>query len=199
MPALAVGQTCAGGVFRYFCLANGAPTNTRNVVAMRIELSEGTGRPSHPGLGRFAGILVVLSGLFLAGSRPAAAEPLAATNSLITQPLSRSEAINVALRQNPSILRAQKDVAAAHGVMIQTRAIAIPKIRMTGNYTAVEPTDVDKPPASFSGSGFSFGTDQSWATQLRLVQSIYEGGRMASAFRAARLTQAQSVLNYQTT
>ncbi len=164
---------------------------------MRIELSEGTGRPSHPGLGRFAGILVVLSGLFLAGSRPAAAERLATTNSLITQPLSRSEAINVALRQNPGILRAQKDVAAAQGVVIQTRAIAIPKIQVTGDYTAVQPSSVDKPPAGVPR--FSFGTDQSWITKLRLVQSIYEGGRMVSAFRVARLTKAQSVLNYQTT
>src|SRR5207247_10459816 len=46
--------------------------------------------------------------------------------------------------------------------------------------------------------GFTVGTDQSWATQIRLVQSLYEGGRMASSLRAGRLTQEQSVLNYQT-
>ncbi len=161
---------------------------------MKTEL---TGRPPQGGPGRFTGILVVLAGLFLASSKLAAAEPLAATNSLITQPLSRSEAINVALRQNPGILRAQRDVAAAQGVVIQTRAIAIPKIQVTGDYTAVQPSSVDRAPADVPG--FSFGTDQSWITKLRLVQSIYEGGRMASAFRAARLTKAQSVLNYQTT
>src|SRR6267378_5431647 len=161
---------------------------------MKTEL---TGRPPQGGSGRFAGILLVLAGLFLASSKLAAAEPLAATNSLITQPLSRSEAINVALRQNPGILRAQRDVAAAQGVVIQTRAIAIPKIQVTGDYTAVQPSSVDKAPADVPG--FSFGTAQSWITKLRLVQSIYEGGRMASAFRAARLTKAQSVLNYQTT
>ena len=150
---------------------------------MKTELTDGTGGPSNGRAGQFTGVLLVLSGLYIAISKVAAAETSPTTNSLITQPLSRSEAINVALRQNPNILRAQKDVAAAHGVVIQTRAIAIPKLRLMGNYTAVEPTDVDKPPASISG--FSFGTDQSWATQLRLVQSIYEGGRMASAFRAA--------------
>src|SRR5207245_8384777 len=146
------------------------------VKAMKTELSDGGSEaPSQGGTGLGAAVLLVLVGLCVAISKLPAAEPLPATNSLITQPLSRAEAINVALRQNPSILRAQKDVAAAHGVMIQTRAIPIPKIRLTGNYTAVEPTDVDKPPASISG--FSFGTDQSWTTQLRLVQSIYEGGR----------------------
>src|SRR5690348_5570104 len=73
-------------------------------------------------------------------SQAAAAEPPSSTNnSFITEPLSRAEAITVALRQNPNILRAQKDVAAAQGVVIQTRAVAIPKVRLTGNYTAVEP------------------------------------------------------------
>src|SRR6266566_342590 len=168
MPALpgsrSQGQTCAGGVFSYFCSRNGELNNTRNVVAMKAELTDGgIEARSHGGPGQVIGFLIVLLGLcIITISKLPAAEPLSATNSLITQPLSRSEAINVALRQNPSILRAQKDVAAAHGVMIQTRAIAMPKLRLTGNYTAVEPTDVDKPPPSISGSGFSFGTDQSW-------------------------------------
>ncbi len=154
------------------------------VKAMKTELTEGGSEALLQGrTERVIAVLPVLLGLCITTPQLSAGEPLPAANRLITQPLSRAEAINVALRQNPSILRAQKDVAAAHGVMIQTRAIAIPKIRLTGNYTAVEPTDVDKPPASISG--FSFGTDQSWTTQLRLVQSIYEGGRMASAFRAA--------------
>src|SRR5207247_2185567 len=84
----------------------------------------------------------------------------------------------------------------AQGVVIQTRAIAIPKVRLTGNYSALEGTDVDKPAISIGG--FTFGTAQSWGSQIRLVQSLYEGGRIVSSFRAARLTQEQSLLNYQT-
>src|SRR6267142_6864557 len=102
---------------------------------MKTELTDGeTEAPWHRKTGRFIGVLVALSGLCVAISKGTASELLSTTNSLITQPLSRSEAINVALRQNPNILRAQKDVAAAHGVVIQTRAIAIPKLRLTGNY-----------------------------------------------------------------
>src|SRR5437016_6179753 len=142
------------------------------VKAMKTELTEGGSEALLQG--RTGRVIAVLLGLCITTPQLSAGEPLPATNSLITQPLSRAEAINVALRQNPSILRAQKDVAAAHGVMIQTRAIAMPKLRLTGNYTAVEPTDVDKPSTNIPG--FSFGTDQSWATQLRLVQSIYEAG-----------------------
>ena len=59
------------------------------------------------------------------------------------------------------------------------------------------PRIVYEPPAAIPG--FSFGTDQSWSSQVRLVQSVYEGGRMSSAFRSARLTKEQALLNYQTT
>src|SRR6266446_7812893 len=124
-----------------------------------------------------------------------AAESATVTNNF-SQPLSLADALNVALRQNPNILRAQKDLEAAQGVIIQTKAIAIPKVRISGAYSAIEPTDVDSPPASIPS--FTFGTDQSWSSQIRLVQSLYEGGRMVSAFRAARLIQEQSVLNYKT-
>src|SRR6476659_8347015 len=75
----------------------------------------------------------------------ARAETFSNTNGIISQPLSRAEAITLGLRQNPNILKAQKNLEASQGVVIQTRAIAIPIVRITGDYTAVAPGDVDKP------------------------------------------------------
>jgi outer membrane protein TolC len=118
------------------------------------------------------------------------------TNQPFAQPLSLPDAVNLALRRNANILRARKDVEAAEGVMIQTRAIAVPKVRLTAHYSAVEESDVEVPPPP--ATNFTFGTDQSWAGQVRLIQSLYEGGRINSAFRVGRLTREQSVLNYQT-
>jgi outer membrane protein TolC len=46
--------------------------------------------------------------------------------------------------------------------------------------------------------GFTFGTPQNWSTQVKLIQSFYQGGRMLSSIRAARLTREQSLLAYQT-
>ena len=46
--------------------------------------------------------------------------------------------------------------------------------------------------------GLTFGNDQNWATQVKLVQSLYEGGRILSALRVARLTKERSMLDYQT-
>ena len=119
-----------------------------------------------------------------------------ATNAFITQPLSLADAVNVALRQNPNIMRAQKDLEAAQGVVVQTRAIAIPKLKAAGGYTGVQSTDIDTP--NVPNMNFAFGTEQSWASQIRLVQSLYEGGRILSSLRVARLTKERSLLMYQT-
>jgi outer membrane protein TolC len=128
------------------------------------------------------------------------------TNSFLSKPLSLADAINVALEQNPNVLRAQTDLEATQGIIVQTRAIAIPKLRFTGDFNAVQQSDVDTVefPASIVSpsspfSSFSLGTDKSWQTQIRLVQSVYEGGRILSAFRVAKLMREQSLLNYQTT
>jgi len=109
-------------------------------------------------------------------------------------PLSMADAVNLALRQNPSVLRAQKDVEAAKGIAIQTRAIALPSFGINGGFAAVQRTDVDV----FEAPGFTFGTPENWSSQVKLVQSIYQGGRMVSAFRAAKLTREHSLLSYQT-
>lgn len=118
------------------------------------------------------------------------------TNNFITQPISLAEAVNLALTQNPAIRRAQKDLEASQGVVIQTRAIVVPKVRITGSYGAQQKSDVDQIVAT--NFNFTFGSDQNWDTQIRLAQSIYEGGRMASSLRVAKLTKEQAMLNYQT-
>jgi len=149
---------------------------------------------------RNAGTLVLV--LLVAGFRLAVAaeqgkDRHAPTNQLITAPISLTDAISITLRQSPSILKAQKDLEAAEGIVIQTRAIAIPKLRANGSYSAVEPSDLNR----LSVSGFtniSFGGDQNWSSQIRLVQSLYEGGKITSALRVAKLTREQALLNYQT-
>src|SRR5437667_8011831 len=107
------------------------------------------------------------------------------TDFVFNQPLTLPGAVNLALKQNPDILRAQKDLEAAQGIVIQTRAIVVPKLSLNGRYSAIDSADVDKlrlPGTNainnlFANTGgFSIGTDQSWSSQIRLVQSLYEGG-----------------------
>jgi outer membrane protein len=123
-----------------------------------------------------------------------ATETRATTNTLPTWPLALADAVNIALHQNPNVMRAQKDVEAAAGVAVQTRAIAIPQVKAAGAYSAVQSSDLDTP----NYPGLIFGSDQSWSSQLRLVQSLYEGGRILSSLRTAKLLKERSLLMYQT-
>jgi len=149
---------------------------------------------------RLNGAAVHLAALCLCAAVGRSAPVSNVTNSIFAHPLSLTDAIDVALQRNPNILRAQKDVEANVGVVMETRAIAVPKVAATGSYTAAQPSDVDV--LAFDLPGFphvSFGNYQNWSSQFRLTQSLYEGGRIVSALRSARLTQEQTALNYQTT
>lgn len=107
--------------------------------------------------------------------------------------LSLAEALDLALQQNGTILKGQSDLEAAYGIVVQTRAVALPKVQIGGRFQAVAESSIDTP----AGSTFAFGTDKSWTTEIRLVQSIYEGGRINSALRSAKLTREQALLQYQ--
>jgi outer membrane protein TolC len=116
---------------------------------------------------------------------------------LLEEPLSLADALNLALHRSPDILRAQRDLQSAQGLAVETRAIVLPTVGISGSYNPVQRSDVDVIEAP--GVGFSLGTPQNWSSQVKLVQSLYEGGRMLSSVRIARLLQQQSWLNYQTT
>jgi len=131
----------------------------------------------------------------LATSRLRAAETNSAAPDPLTRPLSLGECIDLALKQNSAILKGQSDLEAAYGVVVQTRAIAIPKLRASGNYefnNAFESLQLP-PPAP----AVTFQQEQSWSAGLRVVQSIYEGGRIRSSLKTARLTKEQAIFDFQ--
>lgn len=116
----------------------------------------------------------------------------------ITRPLSLADALDTALQQNAAILKAKSDLRATYGLVVQTRAVALPKIRTTttrgpSSFTSTDP-NLTEP---FPGIPVSL-PHQNWNAGIQIVQSIYEGGRIGSAFRAARLTKEESLFNYQT-
>lgn len=111
----------------------------------------------------------------------------------VERPLSVAEALNLALQQNGTILKAKSDLEATYGVVAQTKAIVVPKVQVAGNYEAKQNRLVE-----VAAGGFATSTEQAWGAQIQLVQSLYEGGRMRSALRSAKLTKEQAVLQYQT-
>jgi outer membrane protein TolC len=135
-------------------------------------------------------VVLLMAGLPFVGG----AQSGASTNDVpgwLTQPLSLDEALNVALTQNPAILKSQQDIEATHGVVVQTKAVALPRLRAYGDYTFNNGTEEF---AFAPGQpALSFQQDQSWDAGIRLEQSVYEGGRMRSAFRTARHLKEQAL------
>jgi outer membrane protein TolC len=109
----------------------------------------------------------------------------------VAAPLSLAEALNLALKQNRAVLKSSRDLEISHGVAMEVRAIAIPKLQATGKYTDTD-TDALEP---FPGQP---QPHQSWNAGIQVIQSLYEGGRFLSAFRAAKLTREQAILAHQT-
>jgi outer membrane protein TolC len=115
--------------------------------------------------------------------------------SFPTNALSLEDSVNLALSQGPTVVKARKTLEAQEGVVVQTRAILLPKAGITGNYSAVQPSDIETIAAI---PGITFGSDQSWRTQFRITQSVYEGGRMLSSVRTARLIKQAAMMRYET-
>jgi outer membrane protein TolC len=127
---------------------------------------------------------------------------------MITRPLSLADALNISLAQNATNINARHDLEAATGIAIQTRAVLLPALSAGGSYIRRDQGAAGTFPGNsvtnISSSGTNVITRQirlpteTWNTDIRVVQSIYEGGRMASALRSAKLTKQQALLDYQT-
>ncbi|MDR3378463.1 MAG: TolC family protein [Verrucomicrobiae bacterium] len=131
----------------------------------------------------------------LGAQEPAGTNSPSGTNtpSWLSRPLSLADAMNVALTQNATILEAKSDLEAQHGLVVQTRAVALPTLKSTGQYADEEITLEQQLP------GIEMSVPhQSWNSGIQLVQNIYMGGRMVAAVHAADATEKQALATYQT-
>ena len=116
------------------------------------------------------------------------------TVSWPTTPLSIKDAVEVALRQNSAVLKSQADLEAVYGVVVQTRAIQLPRVTGSINHSLTDQGAIEQAP-------FAAGIrtpDQAWNVRVQITQSIYEGGKIESALRTANLTRDQALLQHQT-
>ncbi|HZI31924.1 MAG TPA: TolC family protein, partial [Candidatus Binatia bacterium] len=112
--------------------------------------------------------------------------------SWLSRPLSLADCENIALQQNASILKGKNDLEASQGLVVQTRAVALPQLQATGQYADKETTLVQTFP------GATGQPHQSWNAGIQLVQDIYAGGKMLAAFRGASATKKQAIAEYNT-
>jgi outer membrane protein len=130
--------------------------------------------------------------LFLCFAFAAAAADTNAAPSWLTRPLSLADCLNIALEQNATILKAKNDLEAQYGVVVQTRAVALPQLQATGQFKDTDPSAIE----SFPGTSTP---NQNWTAGVQLVQTIYQGGKLLAAVRAAKVTKEQALAQYQTT
>jgi outer membrane protein TolC len=131
----------------------------------------------------------------------------ASTNELswISQPLSMVDALNFTLQHNSTLQKARADLESSRGLVIQTRAVALPTVAANGNFTRSDQSLIQQFPFTGTSGGGGAGTGEAifvprdtWNTSIRITQAIYQGGRTISAFRAARLQKEQAMFQYQT-
>jgi outer membrane protein TolC len=112
----------------------------------------------------------------------------------ITRPLSLTDCLNLSLQQNATILKARNDLEASHGVVVQTRAVALPQVQANGQYKDTDPRAIE----NFPIPGAPALPHENWNANAQIVQSIYEGGKLVAALRAASVTKQQALAQYQT-
>ncbi len=162
-------------------------------------------RPHLPRLRPLTGCGALLAALCVADFSPAVAAdqtnraPAAAAAAegvqppLPTRPLSLAECVDIALQQNAAVAKSRSDLEAAYGLAVQTRAILLPRLQGAGQYGFNEQTES----LAIADRSVTFQREQSWNGGLRVVQSIYEGGRIQAARKTARLTREQALLQHQ--
>jgi outer membrane protein TolC len=96
------------------------------------------------------------------------------------------EAVNVALRQNPEVLKALREVERVHGQVIELRAQALPHLALTTGFDHVEPPLVSQSAAYFT-------QNNTWRIALEVRQVLYSGGQVAASIQAAQLRRDAAV------
>lgn len=188
---------------------------TGELIAGSVAFSHEQPSPQHT-IGSLRSIAVaVIAGALLSASALRAGEDGSAKVAVLRRPLSKVEALNIAIARNGTILQKKKDVEAAAGIAIQTKAIIYPHAQGGAEYSVrndslIEPNQnreigpivLDFPqPIGRVEESFTQPkvNNQAWFSDVLITQSIYEGGRLLSSVRSARLINQQALLDYQST
>ena len=87
-----------------------------------------------------------------------------------------ADAVNLALRQNPDVVRALREIERARGRVLEVRAQALPRLSLHASYDEVDP----KLPAFLN---------KFWNISLEVKQVLYSGGKISAAIEAERLSK----------
>ena len=143
-------------------------------------------------------------GLVAASLILSAAWPMhAASTNEIPASLKLQDCLDLALRQNPTILKAREEIRRNKGVIVEVRSQAIPQVTALGSYEAIDSHAIDQFPFSASATVTNNpntlfkNQEQPWTATIQISQLVYAGGRVKAALRAAKLSDKIAALGFQ--
>lgn len=98
--------------------------------------------------------------------------------------LELEEAVNLALRQNPSVLTALREIERKYGKVVEARAQALPHLALNSNYN-----QQDRSLLQQDRSQNRFTQNKSWSIALEVRQVLYAGGAVNAGMRSAKYSQ----------
>ncbi len=105
---------------------------------------------------------------------------------------SLAECLDLAAKQNPDVIAANRRVDAAHAVVIQAKAGIFPQLTTTGYYQRREQSL-----ASNGGTQPNIRTDD-YLADIRVAQNLYSSGAVRNRIAAAKLLEQVAGLELQT-
>jgi outer membrane protein TolC len=134
-----------------------------------------------------------LTALAVAASLLAAAH--ADTNSWPTAPLTLADALETALRQSPALLKGKQDVEEAHGLSLQLRSVARPRLAAGGSARQLDNGGIEQ--ANLGPATVQFQNDTQWGANVEVSQPLFTAGKITSSLRTAKLTTEAALAQYQ--
>lgn len=101
--------------------------------------------------------------------------------------LELGDAVNLALRQNPSVMLALREIERKYGKVIEARAQALPHLALNTNAR-----ETDKAILNQGARTSQFTQNKSWSIALEVKQVLYSGGSVNAGMRSARYSQDSS-------
>jgi outer membrane protein TolC len=167
----------------------------------------------------FFAALVAFSAVGLSGGIAAESSGSGAMRT-INGDLSLERAVQVALRQNPDILKQLQEIERTKGQVIEVRAQALPRVALAGDFTQQDHRLLDRGSSTVTspvivvaptgGGTLDFSSiekqvaantrtvqntlpgDKSWRVDLEVRQVLYAGGQVRAALKIAKFTEDSS-------
>jgi outer membrane protein TolC len=108
-------------------------------------------------------------------------------------PLNLEQCLDLALKQNPAILKAKEEMRRTHGLIVEARAEAFPQAVVSGSASLTEERALDPAP----GTNPYDNQRHPWNAKIEVTQLLYSGGRVNAGLRAAQLSKDIALLGFQ--